>query len=281
MIWLNAPRRNHEHFIAPHKCSTIDLASQVFVDGRYMTTWGRDSSIGTHVGALFGLDLKSVPVWHGRIVDYDVMKQVYSLLWQDALVDSRLKGLDLANMLLSRLMYGKDESEVYDDEDDYVDTSEDTLESQLFSSTKYDPVGIRAKALATRFATEFGKEAFPVVAHEVRAVQQQLGNRTPVVVPARLISVLRRGGYFDLSRTCIDGVDDVTTSSVVFVTIDDPNPIKHFNMCRYNENEQQYYLNECLATSTPFWVALNIAREHASGGTTERKLLEKNISQPC
>ena len=283
-----------------------DLASQVFVDGRYMTTWGGDSKIGTHVRALFGLDLNSIPVWHGRIVDYDVMKQVYSLLWQDVLVDSRLKGLDLANMLLCRLLYGKDESEVYDDDDDNVDTSEATLESQLFSSTKYDPVGICAKALATRFAAEFGKEAFPVLAHDVRAVKQQLGHRTPVVVPARLISVLRRGGYFDLARTLAEiwftdgvrapesdqetklihdavlllmdvGVDDVTTGQVVFVAIDDPNPVKHFNMCRYNENGQQYYLNECLATSTPLWVALSIAREHPAGGTAEQKLLEKHI----
>jgi hypothetical protein len=284
-----------------------DLAGQVFIDGRYVTTWGRDCKIGTHVEALFGLDLNSIPVWHGRIVDYNVMIQMYSLLWQDLLVDSRLMGLDLANMLLSRLMYGKDETEVYDDDEDKVDTSQETLESQIFSSSKYDPVGICPKALATRFAAEFGKLAIPVLEDEVHVVRRLLAHRTPVVVPARLISVLKRGGYFELGTVdswftdgivvvrqphgdhetkLIDeavhllmevGVDDVTTNQVVFAKIDDPNPERHFNMCRYYEVEQQYYLNECLATSTAFWVAHSIAREHPSGGMMERKLLEKMI----
>jgi hypothetical protein len=283
-----------------------DLAGQVFVDGRYMTTWGQDYKIGTHVQALFGLDLNSIPVWHGRIVDYDMMKHVYSLLWQEVMVDARLMGLDLSNMLLYRLMYGKDESEVYDDDDDKVDTSQDTLESQIMSSAKYDPVGICAKALATRFALEFGKEAFPVLAHEVQAVKQQLGHRTPVVVPARLISVLRRGGYFDLARTITEiwftegvraaesetemklindavlllseaGVDEVLAAHVLFVKVEDPHPVKRYNLCRYQAELQQFYVNECLASSTPFWVALAIAGAHPEGGLAERKLLEKKV----
>ncbi|KAI2506124.1 hypothetical protein MHU86_8259 [Fragilaria crotonensis] len=230
-----------------------DLAGQVFIDGRYVTTWGRDCKIGSHVEALFGLDLNSIPVWHGRIVDYNVMMQVYSLLWQDLLVDSRLMGLDLANMLLSRLMYGKDETEVYDDDDDNIDTSQDTLESQIFSSSKYDPVGICPKALATRFANEFGKLAIPVLEDDVHVVKRLLGHRTPVVVPPRLMSVLMRGGYFGLGaittwftdgivvvrppqddheklivdavQLLIDvGVDDVTTEQMVFAKIDDQIP---------------------------------------------------------
>ncbi|KAI2501040.1 hypothetical protein MHU86_13452 [Fragilaria crotonensis] len=232
------------------------------------------------------------------------MMQVYSLLWQDLLVDSRLMGLVCQHVAL-RLMYGKDETEVYDDDDDNIDTSQDTLESQIFSSSKYDPVGICPKALATRFANEFGKLAIPVLEDDVHVVKRLLGHRTPVVVPPRLMSVLMRGGYFGLgaittwftdgivvvrppqddheTKLIVDavqllidvGVDDVTTEQMVFAKIDDPNPERHFNMCRYYETEQQYYLNECLATSTPFWVAHAIVREHPAGGLAERKLLEK------
>jgi hypothetical protein len=286
-----------------------DLGGQVYVDGRYTTTWGKDAKIGTAVEALFGIDVHSIiPVWHGRIVDYDVLKQVYATAWQEVMIDSRLMGIDLANMLLYRLMYGKDESEVYDDEEDAVDTSEPTLESQVMSSSKYDPVGICAKALATRFATEFGKEAFPVLAPEVQAVRQQLGHRTPVVVPARLISVLRRGGYFDIARTVQElwftegvraaeseaetallasavqlltdaGADDVLAAHVLFVKFTDPHPEKHYNLCRYQADLSQYYLNEEWATaSKPFWIALAIARVHPEGGLVERRLLEKHLT---
>lgn len=283
-----------------------DLAGQIFVDGRYITAWGNDSKIGTHVEALFGLDLHSIPVWHGRIVDYDMMKHVYSLMWQEVMVDSRLMGLQLAKMLLYRLMYGKDEAEVYDDEEDMVDTSQDTLESQIMSSTKYDPVGICAKALATCFSLEFGKDAFPSLAQDVHAVQQHLGHRTPIIVPSRLISVLRRGGYFDLASTVAElwfnesarspnvgsemqlvidavnllsdaGLDGVSPNHVLFIKIADPNPVKHYNLCRYQAEHNYFFLNECMASSTPIWVALAIARQHPEGGTAEQKFLEKYL----
>jgi hypothetical protein len=287
-----------------------DLAGQIFVDGRYITTWGKDREIGTHVEALFGLDLHSIPVWHGRIVDYDMMKHVYSLMWQEVMVDSRLMGLQLAKMLLYRLMYGKDESEVYDDEDDMVDTSQDTLESRIMSSTKYDPVGICAKALATCFALEFGKDAFPSLAQDVLAVKQQLGHRTPIIVPARLISVLRRGGYFNLASTVAElwfhegarspevgsemqlvidavnllsdaGVDGVSSTQVLFVKIADPNPVKHYNLCRYQPEQNQFFLNECLTTSTPLWIALAMARQHPRRGQCRTKVAGEESYPEC
>uniref|UniRef100_A0A7S1GN85 Uncharacterized protein n=1 Tax=Cyclophora tenuis TaxID=216820 RepID=A0A7S1GN85_CYCTE len=187
------------------------LAGQVFVNGRYLTTWGKDRKIGSHHPALFGLDLHTIPVWHGRIIDYELLKKEYTNMWQEITIDARLAPLNLNGMLLNRLLYGKDEPDAgyddgeYDDDDEDdappVDTSVETLESQVMSNNHYDPVGICAKALGTKFAQEFGRTAFPVVAVDVPVVQQYLGHRTPLVVPQRVISVLRRGGYFDWKRT--------------------------------------------------------------------------------
>lgn len=187
------------------------LAGRVYCNGQYITTWGKDPRIGTHQPALFGVDLHSIPVWHGRIVNYEVLKREYANMWQEITIDARLAPLNLNGMLLNRLLYGKDEPDVGYDDGEYdeadeedappVDTSVETLESQVMSNGTYDPVGICAKALATKFAQEFGRNAFPVVKVDVPVVQRYLGHRTPVEVPQRLLSVLRRGGYFDWKRT--------------------------------------------------------------------------------
>lgn len=194
------------------------LAGKVFVNGRYMTTWGGGGGGdggadhgGGIVTGLFGMDLHSIPIWHGRIVDYELLKKEYSNMWQEILIDARLMPLNLGGMLLFRLMYGTkeddDEDDGYDDDDEEdasspkVDTSQETLESQVMAHAKYDPVGICAKALATKFAHEFGRNAFPVESSDVAVAKHFLGHRTPVVVPARVIQILRRGGYFDWKRT--------------------------------------------------------------------------------
>merc|ERR1712014_30416 len=75
------------------------------------------------------------------------------------------------------------------------------LESQVMSSSKCDPVGISAKALATKFEFEYGKDGYPCLAHEMDWVKDRLPGRVPVAVPQRLIDILRRGGYFDVKRT--------------------------------------------------------------------------------
>ena len=214
-----------------------EMASQVYCNGKHATQWGADPRIGSHYPALFGLDLHSIPVWHGHIVDYEQVKHQYAQMWQEIAIDARLGPLNLNGMLLQRLMYGKDgpsDEDEYDDDDDdvedamdddddpdkkkqpakkntpspsstsmtkAVDTSMDTLESQIFSSTQYDPVGIVAKALGTKFAQEFGREAFPCTPEEVPVVHEFLGHRKAVVVPQRVIDVVRRGGYFHWKRT--------------------------------------------------------------------------------
>jgi hypothetical protein len=70
----------------------------------------------------------------------------------------------------------------------------------VLSAPEYDVVGIAAKALGTRFGTEFGRAAFPCLEHEVEWVKTALPGRKPVVVPPRLLKILRRGGYFDTQR---------------------------------------------------------------------------------
>lgn len=291
-----------------------NLAGQVYIDGKYHTTWGKDCKIGTFSIALFGLDLAQIPVWHGRIVDYDTLKQVYATAWQEVMIDARLMGLGLNKMLLYRLLYGKDETEVYDDDDDAVDTSMETLESLVMACPKYDPVGICSKALATTFRMEFGLNAFPCLACDTKSVQLQLGHLVPIVVPARLISVLRRGGYFDIAHTITEvwftesvrpassdeeksliadacrllqnaGVDGILPQKVLLTRLDffpdDPLPLKHNNIVRYQAELQQYYVNEAALKElkNPFYLALELCKHYPEEGMLmERKLLEYKLS---
>jgi hypothetical protein len=191
-------------------------AGKVYIDGRFVTTWGKDPRVGSDSPALFGMDLQSIPYWHGRIFDFDILKRSYAQLWQEILTDARLFHLNIGGRLLSRLINGIDPiKEVEDDDDSDLDidqeededakhrmnTDLDCLESQVMQSSIYDPVGISTKALATRFKIEYGEEGFPCLAHEIDWVKDRLPGRVPVVVSQRVINVLRRGGYFDTKRT--------------------------------------------------------------------------------
>ena len=195
-------------------------AGKVYINGQYVTTWGKDPKIGSHFPALFGMDLHSVPYFHGRIFDYDILKRCYAQLWHEILIDARNFSRNIGGRLLSRLINGQDLVQDYDDDDDdYMDDmngdNEDDedgeeqeinvgvncLEAEVMQSTVYDPVGISAKALGTTFKMEYGTEGFPCQAHEIDWVKDRLPGRVPVVVPIRAINVLRRGGYFDAKRT--------------------------------------------------------------------------------
>ena len=189
-----------------------EYAGRIYVNGRYVTTWGQDSRIGSHGLALFGMDLHSIPFWHGRIIDYEALKLAYGQLWHEILIDARLMSLNIGGRLLARLMTGHDppeegnEEDLYDDdEDDQVspDTNVDCLESQVMSSARYDPVGISPKALSTRFSMVYGNDAFPCLAHEMEWIKSIFPDRKPVAVPQRLIPILRRGGYFT-AQQCYD-----------------------------------------------------------------------------
>lgn len=181
------------------------FAGRIFVNGRYVTHWGNDPRIGSNGVALFGMNLHSIPVWNGQIVDFDEMRAAYAQLWHEILVDAKLLHMNLAKRLMYRMLMGYDTENSNDDDsecayDDDVDTDNDCLESQVLVA-EYDRVGIAAKALATRFNTEFGKNAFPCLEHEVNWATSVLPGRQPVVVPLRLLRVLRRGGHMDIQKT--------------------------------------------------------------------------------
>ncbi|KAG7342646.1 hypothetical protein IV203_020590 [Nitzschia inconspicua] len=273
-------------------------AGKIYINGRYVTTWGKDPKIGSFFPALFGMDLHSIPYWHGRIFDYDALMTQYAQLWQEVMTDARLVYSNISGRLLSRMITGNDpivESEDEDDDDnDNVDfdrndddeegdetqkervtISVDCLESQVMSSPKYDPVGISAKALATKFAIEYGEESFPCQAHEIDWVKDRLPGRVPVPVPARLINVLRRGGYFDTKRTsdevwfaecrpAKEGKEekvvnrsiellqqakckDVKASDIVFISgTGITYPIQKKGLVRLNRSLRRYHVNEVL-----------------------------------
>eukprot|EP00540_Astrosyne_radiata_P014163 CAMPEP_0116867098 /NCGR_PEP_ID=MMETSP0418-20121206/26422_1 /TAXON_ID=1158023 /ORGANISM="Astrosyne radiata, Strain 13vi08-1A" /LENGTH=403 /DNA_ID=CAMNT_0004502859 /DNA_START=31 /DNA_END=1242 /DNA_ORIENTATION=- len=327
------------------------LAGRIHVHGRFVTTWSPNSgNIGTHVEALFGMDLHSIAVWHGRIVDYEQCKHAYSKCWQELLIDARFSTLNLAKMLLTRLLRGiapkqsqDDDHDSYDDDgyddpheddndhdddddakknkvpDDNQETpaqlqalqqqnaftmlpTEDTLESQIMGSAKYDPVGICAKALATKFAQMFGRRAFPVLPQDVDVVRRNLGHRIAVRVPARVLRVLRRGGYFDWQKTMqeIWFTDHVRPSEgeeeeelvkralqcltdagcayaflpnhVLWVNfcdvtsggrITDPNPLQNNNACRFHETMQQFYVHDAFVNAKPKFLAFLLAQAHS------------------
>jgi hypothetical protein len=256
-------------------------AGRVYVNGSYVTTWGQDPRIGCQGTALFGMDLHSIPMWHNRIVNYEAVKVAYGQLWHEVLVDARLGPLNLATRLLYRLVKGRDpdddegSGDLYDDDGDASpDVNLDCLETLVMSSGKYDPVGISPKALATRFAAEFGAGAFPCLSHEVEWARSLLPDRTPVVVPQRAMTILRRGGYFDAQRTSDDlwflatrqpreglekatvlaalrmleesGCDDVSYEQIAFASAPPASSdvVRQSLVCRYSEAFQQYCLHD-------------------------------------
>jgi hypothetical protein len=273
-------------------------AGKIYINGRYVTTWGKDPKIGSAVPALFGMDLHSIPYWHGRIFDYDQLMAAYAGLWQEVMTDARLVSQNIGGRLLSRLINGNDpfvETEEEDDDDDDLDfdddhseeeakpserinTNVDSLESQVMSDAKYDPVGISAKALATKFAVEFGEDAFPCQTHEIDWVKDRLPGRVPVAVPARLIDILRRGGYFDTKRTSDEvwfsesrparegsseeavvkrtcelleeaKCADVKPSNIVFFSgAGITSPVQKKGLVRLNRPLRQYHVNEVFMT---------------------------------
>jgi hypothetical protein len=260
-----------------------DVAGHIYVNGRYAMTWGEDPGSASHGLALFGMDLHSVPFWNGRIVDFELVKEIYAQLWHEILVDARLQPFNIASKLLHRLMKGSDANDNDDDNDLYdtdldegiinPDIHQDCLESLVLASPNYDRVGIAAKALATRFAIEFGKNAFPCLGHETEWVKRSLPDRETVVVPQRLINILRRGGYFDAQKTSDllwftesrrmnegyesdvvtiavqyleeAGCTDVDSDNIVVVsTLVADNVIAKDAVCRWDPNSEQFFVHE-------------------------------------
>ena len=107
-----------------------DQAGKLYINGRYVTTWGKDPTLGSHFPALFGMDLHSVSFWHGRVMDFEALKALYGQLWQEILTDAKLLHLNLGKKLLHRLMNGKDPEPEEDDDDDIDDDDEEEEETR-------------------------------------------------------------------------------------------------------------------------------------------------------
>jgi len=184
---------------------------RIYVNGQYITTFGEDETIPS-TAALFGYDLLNIPVSRhsGRllIADYNAVYRAVGVLIQECLIDGLQGKKEMGAKILKRLIHGQD-SLVASDEYTVKETNSThkcvngrCLESEVMSSTSYDPVGISAKALTTQFALMYGKEGFPCLSCDERYVKDRLGgHRVPVVVPERVLHVLRRGGLFDISTT--------------------------------------------------------------------------------
>jgi len=254
-------------------------AGRIYVNGRYITTWGQDVRIGSHGVALFGMDLHSIPVWHGKIVDFEAMKRAYGQLLHELLIDAHFMEFQISKKLLHRLMFGRDppdpeDDEGYDDDEDIsINANVDCLEAQVLSSKEYDLVGIAPKALGTRFLAEFGRNAYPCRENEAQWVKAALPDKNPVVVPERLIPVLRRGGFFDVqrahdelwfaeTRAPSEGAemefvketitylakagceDDVSPEQIAVATLPSPmtgsSMVTSKSVCRYNEVTQMF-----------------------------------------
>jgi hypothetical protein len=255
----------------------LDDGARTYINGRLMQF--------QQTFSLFGWNLQHIPVWHGRIQDAHSLKKAYATCWQEILIDARLMHLNIASMLLERLMYGVDEEE---------DVDLDCLESIVMASPVYDPVGICAKALATRFGVEFGKLAVPCLSTEVEWYKDRFSHKHPVVVPQRVLNVLRRGGYFDLQRETAQvwftenvrpaaagtekeaadsamaflkeaGCEDDVT--IMFLSLKTPDPVENKFMCRYNEALGQFYVNEHVfeLEKPAAAIALYVAQEHFDG----------------
>eukprot|EP00934_Nitzschia_sp_Nitz4_P009273 Nitzschia sp. Nitz4//scaffold36_size144017//115536//117599//NITZ4_003112-RA/size144017-processed-gene-0.91-mRNA-1//-1//CDS//3329549534//9263//frame0 len=130
------------------------------------------------------------------------------------------------------------------------------------------------QALATRFKMVYGEDAFPCQAHEMDWVKDRLPGLVPIVVPQRVIDVLRRGGYFDTKRTSDEiwfsesrpakpdsdevavvqkavellkqaGCSDVTPNVVVFFSGEGILfPVQKKGLVRFNRSMRQYHVNE-------------------------------------
>jgi len=284
------------------------LAGRIYINGRYVTQWGRDQRIGSTGVALFGMDLHSIPFWHGQIVDYEALKTAYAQLWSDILVDARLLHMNICSRLLYRLMMGYDLANDDDDEnEDLADVDVDCLETQVLGVPKYDVVGIAAKALATYFISEFGAAAFPCLDHEVQWAKAALPGRKPVTVPLRLISILRRGGHFDIQRTADDtwfattrmpnkgreqdtiaaalnlleesGCDDIVPDQFVVVASPEvSDAVDQKGVCRYNSVQDSYCIQERFITTELDQLA-SISDDGSDAKQTSAYLLGLYIAQ--
>mmetsp|Transcript_43342 Transcript_43342/g.80597 ORF Transcript_43342/g.80597 Transcript_43342/m.80597 type:complete len:538 (-) Transcript_43342:176-1789(-) len=164
---------------------------------------------------LFGFDLcqHATRDDDGVSLSIDAVKSAVGRLILEILFDPRHVDKDIVGALFQRLMYGHGESFKFNSsgggsasEEGNSANDDSCLESLSLSSPAHgDPVGILAKALATRFAQAFpGENSYPCVASDMESVVKKIGHKQGselVPIPKRLMDVLKRGGYLDLKRS--------------------------------------------------------------------------------
>ena len=175
-----------------------DEAGRVYVNGRFVADTGEDHGLP----ALFGYDFTDVQMSetsNRTVPDHDAIRRACGILIQEVLTDASQMQKDIGGKLLSRLINGSDPGSHQAASKPGGSDLAPCLESNVIASTRFDPVGISAKALATRFPFLFGQEAFPCLAGDEADVRERLGHhRIPLAVPQRVLDVLGRGGIKSL-----------------------------------------------------------------------------------
>eukprot|EP00562_Extubocellulus_spinifer_P009597 CAMPEP_0178500458 /NCGR_PEP_ID=MMETSP0696-20121128/16397_1 /TAXON_ID=265572 /ORGANISM="Extubocellulus spinifer, Strain CCMP396" /LENGTH=500 /DNA_ID=CAMNT_0020129281 /DNA_START=250 /DNA_END=1749 /DNA_ORIENTATION=- len=176
-------------------------AGNTYVNGKFSS---RISSLlqENSLAPLFGYDFFLVS--GDAEVPIDAVKTEVGKLIMEVLMDGSQQHRDVAGRLLRRLMYGNDD--VGRGSSVVVARNVSCIESEALSDVRYgDPVGIAAKALATKFSTMFpGKEKYPCVVEDINYVLKNIGHDRRgdlVAVSTMAMMVLMRGGYLHLKRT--------------------------------------------------------------------------------
>ncbi len=178
-------------------------AGKVYVDGELILDWNsEDNSSMVSNTALFGFDLIGIRTTSDGFItttisDYNEMKSKYSALLCEILTDASQGYKQVAEIMLNRLMNG-----VYNKGQFVGSSTCMSLESELMSNKKYDPVGIAAKALCTQFTRHYGKQAYPCRDDELTYAREHIGyHRKPIIpVPQQALDVFRRGGFLGFSE---------------------------------------------------------------------------------
>jgi len=111
--------------------------------------------------------------------DFDALKLAYGKLLLEVLTDASQAQKNVAHQLIERMK----------------GYSKRSLEAEVITCEICDPVGITAKALATKFRLIHGEEGFPCQKHEVPFVYKYFPFRTPIPMSKFLLDCLHRGGF--------------------------------------------------------------------------------------
>merc|ERR1719232_57547 len=122
-----------------------------------------------------------------------------------------------------------------------------TLESDVITDSDFDPVGIAAKAIATKFRQINGNQAMPCRDQkDFNFIQKHLPKKTPIVVSQYLLECLYRGGYrrpyeelesyFSVENISPIDTNHPTTDAII------TQAIRNLKLCGYDNMITRYSL---------------------------------------